>query len=116
MDSSSDEEENMLRYITEKQSQNADEIVVTAVKQMGKELYAHLSPEKRQDKLDSMVSNLQHGISSHFWSLPDPKRHIPGVSVSSKLHVVDHHVYIIVHSLSYQCNFFIYMFLILYII
>ena len=55
LDSSGDEESQMLRYINEQKSQNADELVVTAAKQMGRELYAHMSPEERQDKLDYMV-------------------------------------------------------------
>jgi hypothetical protein len=36
-------------------SQNLDEMVVTAAKEMGRELYAELSLEERKQKLDAMV-------------------------------------------------------------
>ena len=52
----SDDELNLLKFFErQKSSHNADEMVVTAAKEMGKELYAHLSPEERRDKLDAMV-------------------------------------------------------------
>ena len=57
--SASDEEEeiNLLKvYEQQKAAHNADELVVTAAKEMGKELFAHLDFEQRKNKLDNMVS------------------------------------------------------------
>ncbi len=57
-DSSEVEEEdaNVVRFYRKQcASNNADELVVTAAKQMGKELYANLSAEERKEKLDNMV-------------------------------------------------------------
>lgn len=59
--SDSDDELNLLKFFEQqKSSQNADEVVVTAAKEMGKELFAHLDPEERRDKLDSTVSPIPH--------------------------------------------------------
>ena len=55
-DYSDEDEMNLLRYFEQqKLAQHSDELVVTAAKEMGKELYANLSPEERRNKLDAMV-------------------------------------------------------------
>ena len=53
-----DEEMNLLKFFEEQKqhSHNADELVVTAAKEMGKELYANLDPAERKEKLDATVS------------------------------------------------------------
>lgn len=59
VDSEDDEELNLLKFYERQKassSQNADELVVTAAKEMGRELYANMSPEERREKLDHMVS------------------------------------------------------------
>ena len=61
----------MLKYFAEqKANQNSDELVMRAAKEMGRELYVHLSPEERRDKLDSMVSIMSfrtsHPTSGRF--------------------------------------------------
>ena len=58
--SSSDEDEMNLMQFYEKQKahNNADEVVVTAAKEMGKELYAHMTSDERREKLDNMVRGL----------------------------------------------------------
>ncbi len=57
--SDSEDELNLLKFFEQqKSSQNAEEVVVTAAKEMGKELYAHLSPDQRRDKLDNMVTTI----------------------------------------------------------
>ena len=56
-DSEEEDEMNLLKFFEEqKHSHNADEVVVTAAKEMGKELFANLDPAERKDKLDSTVS------------------------------------------------------------
>ncbi len=40
------------------QGNNLDETVVTAAKEMGRELFAHLEVEERKQKLDQMVRTL----------------------------------------------------------
>ncbi|XP_064636736.1 PDZ domain-containing protein 8-like isoform X2 [Lineus longissimus] len=65
--SSEDEEElMMLQKLKEYQkgSHDKDELVVTAAKQMGKELYSHLSLEERREKLDAMVTKFQNEIDT----------------------------------------------------
>ncbi|ELT94329.1 hypothetical protein CAPTEDRAFT_228988 [Capitella teleta] len=65
VDSEDDEELNLLKFYERQKassSQNADELVVTAAKEMGRELYANMSPEERREKLDHMVSKLQQEI------------------------------------------------------
>ena len=59
-DSEAEGEEGHLLRIIERQktAHNADELVVTAAKQMGKELYAHLNRKQRRQKLDAMVSKI----------------------------------------------------------
>lgn len=56
---SDEEEEHLLKFFEQQRSgqtaQNAEEVVVTAAKEMGKELYANLSHEERRNKLDTMV-------------------------------------------------------------
>ena len=42
--------------LRKQKGQNLDEMVVTAAKEMGKELFAELSLEERKAKLDAMVS------------------------------------------------------------
>ena len=41
--------------LRKQKGQNLDEMVVTAAKEMGKELFAELSLEERKAKLDAMV-------------------------------------------------------------
>ncbi|XP_064609590.1 PDZ domain-containing protein 8-like [Liolophura sinensis] len=41
---------------------NVDEMAVMAAKQMGRELFSHLTLEERKEKLDAMVSKLQQEI------------------------------------------------------
>ena len=58
MDSSDDsdsESSSLLQLSKQKAKGNLDEMVVTAAKEMGKELYAELSLEERKQKLDAMV-------------------------------------------------------------
>ncbi len=58
-DSESDDELNLLKYWEQQKSSAgnaADELVVTAAKEMGKELFASLDPAERREKLDSTVS------------------------------------------------------------
>ncbi|XP_071125870.1 PDZ domain-containing protein 8-like [Mytilus edulis] len=59
----SDSESSLLQLSKQRaKGQNLDEMVVTAAKEMGKELYAELSLEERKEKLDTMVSKLQKEI------------------------------------------------------
>ena len=46
-------------YEKQKRGHSADELVVTAAKQTGKELYADLCPVERKEKLDAMVGRSQ---------------------------------------------------------
>ena len=65
--SDSDDEMNLLKFFEQQKSlQNADEVVVTAAKEMGKELYAHLPPDERRDKLDTTVSEHWAEFSKNF--------------------------------------------------
>ncbi|XP_074651149.1 PDZ domain-containing protein 8-like isoform X2 [Tubulanus polymorphus] len=66
-DSSDEEEEAMMLQIMKdyrKTSHDNDERVVTAAKQMGKELYSHMSPEERREKLDNMITKFQYEIDA----------------------------------------------------
>ena len=51
---------NLLKFFERPRAgHSADEMVVTAAKEMGKELYAGLDPEERRIKLDAMVRVFQ---------------------------------------------------------
>lgn len=41
---------------------NVDEMAVMAAKQMGRELFSHLTLEERKEKLDAMVCKIQNSI------------------------------------------------------
>ena len=55
LDSDDEEEDLVTFYEKQKRGHSVDELVVTAAKQTGKELYADMSPHERKDKLDSQV-------------------------------------------------------------
>ncbi len=60
-----DDEANLLRFFERSRTgHSADEMVVTAAKEMGKELYANLNPEERREKLDAMVRSKSCGTRS----------------------------------------------------
>ncbi|ESO99108.1 hypothetical protein LOTGIDRAFT_173946 [Lottia gigantea] len=73
----SDAEQNAaLQELYEKRAkgQNLDEMVVTAAKQMGRELFTHLSITERKNKLDHMVSKLQLEIDQETENKSDLNR------------------------------------------
>lgn len=58
-----EDDENLSKILGRvKRSSNSDERVVTAAKRMGKELYAHLDPLARKEKLDCTILRLQGEI------------------------------------------------------
>ena len=55
-DTEDEDEMNLLKFFERPRAgHSADEMVVTAAKEMGKELYSSLDPEERREKLDAMV-------------------------------------------------------------
>ena len=58
-DTEEEDEMNLLKFFERPRAgHNADEMVVTAAKEMGRELYASLDPEERRVKLDAMVLHI----------------------------------------------------------
>ena len=74
LDSDDEEEDLVAFYEKQKRGHSADELVVTAAKQTGKELYADMRPHERKDKLDSQVWFV---LSSHV--TPLGFNDVPGV-------------------------------------
>lgn len=55
-DTEDEDEMSLLKFFERPRAgHSADEMVVTAAKEMGKELYSSLDPEERREKLDAMV-------------------------------------------------------------
>ena len=73
-DTDSESEMNLLRYYEQQKSTaRSDEMVVTAAKEMGRELYSYLPPVERRQKLDAMVKKAYACIAL-IESLPNIKR------------------------------------------